>query len=93
MNTPFLTKQKVEEIRARYNAVENMNPATVVDYQEFARQAHRDRLDLLNYIDSLNAEPDEERTPIDSPSEICAMIGCKRRDDHQHIVVEHPNRT
>ncbi len=40
----------------------------------------------------LPVEPAEERTPIDSPSEVCQLIGCKRRDDHQHIVVEHPNR-
>lgn len=39
------------------------------------------------------SEPGEERTPIDSPSEICPLIGCKRRDDHQHVVIEHPNRT
>lgn len=38
------------------------------------------------------AEPKGDVTPIDSPSEICALIGCKRRDDHQHDVVEHPNR-
>jgi hypothetical protein len=54
--TVFTSKQKLAEIRARYNAVESMDPAMVIDYQEFARQAHRDRLDLLNYIDSLHVE-------------------------------------
>lgn len=39
-----------------------------------------------------SAEPAEERTPIDSPSEVCPLVGCKRRDDHQHVVIEHPNR-
>jgi hypothetical protein len=52
-----MTKEKVEEIRARYNAIESMDPAATIDYIEFAKQAHRDRLDLLRYIDSLHAEP------------------------------------
>jgi hypothetical protein len=55
-----MTKEKVEEIRARYNAIESMDPAATIDYIEFAKQAHRDRLDLLRYIDSLHAEPRED---------------------------------
>jgi hypothetical protein len=60
-----MTKEKVEEIRARYNAIESMDPAATIDYIEFAKQAHRDRLDLLRYIDSLHAEPTAPRPRLE----------------------------
>jgi hypothetical protein len=36
---------------------------------------------------SERVEPKEDRTPIASPSAVCGLIGCTRRDMHAHTVV------
>jgi hypothetical protein len=47
-----MTKEGVDAIRRRFNLIEAMNPSTIVDYRDLARDAHRDRGDLLAYIET-----------------------------------------
>lgn len=43
----------LEEIRARYNAIEDMEPSAVIDYRAALIDAHQDRLELLQEVDRL----------------------------------------
>lgn len=45
-------------------------------------------LDWLDRAEAILKAAEPERTPISSPSEICGLIGCRKREAHVHYVLE-----
>lgn len=58
-----------------------LRPAAPTERQKAA-------LDELVQIGEAMGEYDSERMPIPSPSAICGLIGCKRSEPHEHVVLE-----